>query len=414
MKQNQKALIILTDIDLDNKSGASWNRILNYSKAISTTATKVLITSAIYNKLNEEEIEQYSNNVYILKSKSQNYTNKKVIPILKDIRFRRDLNYLREIVDIFHKGQDQSRFLLYPSNFSLSFITLFYLKIYKKRVVFIEKNELHFAKALNLPFPSSLHYKMLFPFIWSINLIPSFLTDFIEQFFDGMICISTRMEGLYKKLNNNTIRIPILADTDMITIIQKKMQWNDCFRIAYAGTISNKRDGVLSFIKSICLLKHKKIRIEVNLYGPITRSEKLHLNKTINDYQLTDIVKYHGNLPAQDITNMLKLQNLLILPRPLNLQTNFGFSTKLAEYLNSGVPVLSTKISDAEMYLTDRNNIYFIDTLRPKDIAIKIDEIINNKNLNSKIAKAALIANNQHFSYKNYSFILNDFLFHAS
>ncbi|MBA7575345.1 glycosyltransferase family 1 protein [Candidatus Atribacteria bacterium 1244-E10-H5-B2] len=397
VNQNQQSLIILTDIDLDNQSGASWNRILCYSKAISDAGAKVIITSAKYNTVNKERIEKLENNIFLLKSKSLNYTNKKNLPILKEFKFRSNLNYLREIITELCNINDQGKFLLYPNNLSLSFITFFYLKLFKNKTVYVEKNELHLGRALNLPFPASLLKKLIFPFIWIINLIPGFLTDIIELFFDGMICISTRMEKLYKKLNKNIIRIPILTDTDKTDTIFVQKSNKDCFKIAYTGTISEKRDGVFSFLKSIHSLGNKKPGIIVNLYGPVTNSGKLYLNAIINKYQLLEIVKYHGNLPADEIPEILRAHDLLVLPRPLNLQTNYGFSTKLAEYLNSGVPVLSTKISDSELYLTNEKNIYFTDSLKPKDIASKLNKIIETRSLNIKIAKAAIETHHKHF-----------------
>jgi len=100
----------------------------------------------------------------------------------------------------------------------------------------------------------------------------------------------------------------------------------------------------------------------------------------------------------------------LVLLRPKNIQTNFGFSTKLAEYDYSNVPILLTDISDNCMSLKDEKDAFYT-TYDPKHIASKINYIYNidKESRDKATEKARHIATNQ-FSVYSYSSKLRAFL----
>ena len=104
--------------------------------------------------------------------------------------------------------------------------------------------------------------------------------------------------------------------------------------------------------------------------------------------------------------------NLLILPRPLNTQTNFGFSTKLAEYLISGVPVLVTDVSDNKIYIKDGFNGFMVDEISATGFEKKLIDIVGNYEVEKHIvSKEAFNTAKNHFDYRLYKDILTNFFF---
>jgi len=103
---------------------------------------------------------------------------------------------------------------------------------------------------------------------------------------------------------------------------------------------------------------------------------------------------------------------LLIIPRPLNLQTKYGFSTKLSEYLISGVPVLVTNVSDNSLYIKDGYNGFIVEPGNYKKMGEKILYVISNYNkLKKTISMNAYQTAKEYFNYSNYSKDIFNFIF---
>lgn len=407
---NKSTLVLITDTDLNFKFGATNARLLCYAKAISLEDINVIFTSVYYSFLKTEEPELLEGNIYVLGNKGYPKTySKKSLPVFKELNFVSTFKYLRQLHLIF-RDYENVIYLLYPSNFALTFTTATYFRALKRNVVFIEKNELHLGIALNLSAPSGIKFIFYLP-AFVLQVLISTLADITEIFFNGMICISTRMEKLYGIFYTKLIIIPILIDIKDKIQLKHGNSRSGLFRIGYFGTISEKKDGIFTFLKSLSYLRNCNQNIECNLYGTSTESINRRLALLISRYQLKDTVKYHGNYDSKDIKTELANQDLLILPRPLNLQTKYGFPTKLAEYMFSGIPVLSTKVSDVALYLVNGENGFLIDSNNIELIVDKLKEIINYRIKLNTIGNQGKMTAIKYFNYTNYSEKLVDFLF---
>jgi len=405
-------LVFITAARLDLLSGAQSARMLCYAKALSIKGISVIFTSVYYSFQKDEKLKIIEENIYLLGNNERlEGHSRRALPVIKEFNFISTLCYLRQL-NIKYQKQKDLTFLLYPSNFALSLATALYFRAIKRNIVFIEKNELHLGIALNLPSPVGFLKILFFPALF-FQILLGALTDFIEIFFDGMICISTRMYKLYDKAYKNLVLISIITDTENGGIRKPEQKKTENFKIGYTGTLTEKRDGIFTLIKAISLIPlWSQNKIECNLYGSITRSNKKHLTHLINKCHLNEIVRYFGNYDSVSIKSVQSEHNLLVLPRPSNLQTNFGFSTKLAEYLSSGVPVLTTRHSDVSNYLIDGGNGFIVDKHNPVLLKNKLIEILNNKDQLAKIGEKGRETALKYFNYSNYSSTLFNFLFH--
>jgi glycosyltransferase involved in cell wall biosynthesis len=77
---------------------------------------------------------------------------------------------------------------------------------------------------------------------------------------------------------------------------------------------------------------------------------------------------------------------MLVFTRPSSLQADYGFSTKLGEYLATGRPVIATRTGEVEKYLKDGQNAFICDP-NENSIAEKICAISENYSLALKVGE---------------------------
>jgi len=151
-------------------------------------------------------------------------------------------------------------------------------------------------------------------------------------------------------------------------------------------------------------------RTELFLYGILEEQDRIRLGKLSEDYCLSDRIFYKGNIDPDGLPDEFKNYNLLILPRPLNKINMYGFSTKLSEYLVSGIPVLVTDVSDNASYIADGFNGYIIPPGSSSLMAEKILEIIRDYNWQAKmVVENAHQTVREKFDYRLFSSEIIDF-----
>lgn len=306
-------------------------------------------------------------------------------------------------------------FVLYPSSYALfDFCSLFYLKYLNGFRLFYEVNELRRSYLVNRSLSDNI------PVRW-IELIKNYSDGLLYKFhehytryYTGLLVISSGLESYYQKYNKNTLRIPILASDRPSSVSNSVLLTpGEPFKICLSGSLNYKKEGLDILFKSLNLVQSCYPNIELHLIGPIPKNEEpLILFKLPTELGIKKILYYHGIMKQNDVLNELRKYHLLILPRPLNLQTQFGFSTKLAEYLMSGVPVLVTDVSDNSLFIKDGFNGYIIppgDSIIMSDKIIEIINDYNSSKLNTLIVNQ-LETVRKNFYFGNYSNLLNNFL----
>ncbi len=404
-KITSETLLILTDFDFEKPSGAGWSRIMNYSKALAAEQTEILLVSSKYDYSGNFYKNKIGNNTYFIIGKKLNYKS-----TFEDFHFRRHMKFIKKTYELVKINNDKTRtFFLYNANLAVVLISLLYLKLWKREKIFIERNELRTAIALNIePYHNSyINFLIHYPFKL-LRIISGFITDSLAIFFTGIMAISKRFERLYKKFNKNILRIPILIDKDNITKHENNRH-NKRFTIGYFGWIGENKDGVFSLISAIKKLSADH-SLELHLYGSIKSSKK----EILDHYIDSKTIFYYGNIPQKNVINESLKYDLLYLVRPKNLQTLYGFSTKLGDYLLTAVPVLTSNVSDNCLFLKDGENAFILETKSHIDqtkLEAKISSIYyynkDHLNLIGRKGKKTAI---EHFDYRNYGKIIYEFL----
>ncbi|WP_400073596.1 glycosyltransferase [Zobellia russellii] len=385
---------IFSNCDFSYNSAAK-TRMLYYAKALAGENHTVYLITCCSTEFKKKDFSQVSPNVYILNQKK---TTKNIF---------QTFGFLRRLDAFSRKQAGKNMFLIYPMTFVfLELLTIVYLKLFKNRSVFYELNEVrkHASAVHDVLSFKKLKYsvkKIVFKTIFT-------LTEPILVFFDGLICISTEIEKYGKKFNRNTIRIPILTNPDVDVYISDSVYTTKgYFNIGFSGSIIPSKENLVEFINVLNKLTKNKHKIKFNMCGP---TKDKYYSQMLEIAEKKDTLNYYGNLDPKEQSNFLRQQDLLVIPRGYNLQNNYGFSTKLSDYLNHKKIILITDISDNGLYIKDGVNGFIVPPNDNESMYIKLVYIINNfENVKKLVVSNAQKTSQDEFSFQNFREPLRDF-----
>ena len=85
----------------------------------------------------------------------------------------------------------------------------------------------------------------------------------------------------------------------------------------------------------------------------------IELQELANKLGVSKRCQFLGFVTTEEWQKLLWQATILVIPHPLGEFSKAAFPTKLAEYLASGTPVVSTRVGEIDHYLTDGVNIYW-------------------------------------------------------
>ncbi|MGI9550958.1 MAG: glycosyltransferase family 4 protein [Aurantibacter sp.] len=379
---------------------AGTTRMRYYARALAGEKHKVYLVSCCSTPLTDEAFIEIEPNIFVLQKK------KMTLNMFLTFRFIRRLNAFSET------KEGGKTFIYYPSTIIfLDIWGLLYLRLYKRRSVFSELNEIpKHSSAVHAPLSfSKIEYsikKVLFVIVFNI-------VEPLLSFYDGLICISTAMEKYAKKFNKNTLRIPILTDPDMV--LEKTdgvYSTKGSFNIGFSGSIHPTKENLESFMDVISKIKKEGHLVSFNLCGSIANSYKSEFHDVHN---AKEELNYYGFLNENELSAFLDQQDLLVVPRGFSLQNKYGFSTKLSDYLNHQKIVLLTDISDNKLYIKDGVNGFIVPPNDEETMYQKIIHIIENfEEIKEKVLPNAADTSRKEFHYLLFRDPLRNFLIKKS
>jgi len=127
-------------------------------------------------------------------------------------------------------------------------------------------------------------------------------------------------------------------------------------KLVYLGVFTGREiektiQGLALFLRT-----NPNAKISYDIAGKDTPQQAELMKQTIHDCGLQDIVKYHGFLPQEEASKLIKSCNVGVSYVPNN--GVFGYSsTKTIEYLISGLPVIGTSSVFKEQFINDSNGV---------------------------------------------------------
>jgi len=323
--------------------------------------------------------------------------------------------FLRTVNGYIGNDGSETVIYLYPTTFIFrDFVYLLYFKYLKGYRLFCEINELRSAIAFSSEPPSRLSER-LFYYLKSVrDYIVYRLNECQVPLYDGIVVISTNLGHYFKRKARKMMRIPILCDAGEINPGRKPPRLSgESFKICFAGYIKYEKEGFDLLFEALSAAG-RYYPVELYMYGILADDDRAKLERTEEKYSLSGRIFYMGNIEPEKLQDEFRKYHLLILPRPLNKRTMYGFSTKLSEYLISGSPVLLTDVSDNALFIRDNYNGYLIPPGDVTAMAEKLKEIISTYN-----DQAERIVENAHrtvleeFDYRLFTDRYTDFFFNS-
>lgn len=232
---------------------------------------------------------------------------------------------------------------------------------------------------------------------------------FHYRLFDGLLVITKNLYDYFSmELNYRKpiLLVPMIVDFDRFTRISDKASQS----IIFSGELDDRKEGVTVLLKAFSLITSKYPELRLELFGAAPdKAQEAKFYHLVKSLGLGEKVVFHGYKSREQMTVALCDSRLFVFSRPQSLQAQFGFSTKLGEYLATGKPVIVSHVGEIDKYLTDGINAYFC-VPDPESVALKINEIQENYSQALKIGEegrktAMRCFNNKLESYKIVEFV---------
>lgn len=219
---------------------------------------------------------------------------------------------------------------------------------------------------------------------------------------DSMFVISSALKKYYMSLGLPEEKIEIVnMIVDSNRFIGLKKQPVEKY-IAYCGTVSNNKDGVDELIKSFAIVHNSHPDIKLYIIGEAPDKNDVSGNlKLIENLGLKDEVVFTGIVTAAEMPQILKNASILALDRPDSLQAQYGFPTKLGEYLLTENPVVVTKVGDIPIFLKDGQTALLAKERNPQEFSAKLIWALEHPIEAAEIGKAGAQVALQKFNYLN-------------
>lgn len=315
------------------------------------------------------------------------------------IRFRYPLNPVRSTSFIKRRVND---FLAY-------FKTLFYIIANKRDsdVVFLVGIQLYmmftykvFCSIFNCRY---IWEKSEFPFVFdkpgaSHGIYRKIYERFGFRLFDGMVVISDSLfEHFKNRVGTHTqlIVVPILTDTSVFVPTDKNSG-----EIVYAGALNQFKDGIMDLLKAYLIFEKKMPGKRLILMGDVNvSSDKNEIINFIKSNNLQEKILMTGYVSRQEMIAKMMSAAVLVLAKPASLQAEHCVPTKIAEYLSTGKPVLTTNTGSIPKFLTDKKDSFLAEPGDPELLADAMVNIFANYPQAEAVGKQGRVLAQDQFEY---------------
>lgn len=176
--------------------------------------------------------------------------------------------------------------------------------------------------------------------------------------FSGMIVISTALERHVRGLAPSmpVYVMPPIAEAPVSPPTGDILPG----LFTYAGSLSEPKDGVISLVRAFDTVHRQRPDARLHIFGHGSASQRAALDAEIVARGLAEVVQVYQSITRDALMAAMGESDVLVHCRPSSQQANYGFPTKLAEYLSTGRPVVTTITSDIAQFLKDRDSAYLV------------------------------------------------------
>lgn len=224
-------------------------------------------------------------------------------------------------------------------------------------------------------------------------------------FVDGILPISNALANKVKKFHKPLLKIPILADyTTQYNSIS-----NFC-KPYFVFCASARYVRLLEFIIESYKIYNKDYSdiLYLVLYGSDNDIERI--KQIIFNNNLSNNIIIKCKLSSNELQELYRNAQALLIPlNPSNNQDKYRFSQKIAEYLSSSTPIVTTPVGEVANYF-NKDNAYLIDEFTPNAYANAMKYISSHKSESIVKGNNGYNLGVKEFNYKIYGLKLSEFV----
>ena len=157
--------------------------------------------------------------------------------------------------------------------------------------------------------------------------------------------------------------------------LKQKLNISSSFVIGYVGRL-HKIKGVIYLLKAAQILREQHPQIKVLIVGD--GPERENLENYVSKNNLREIVTFAGF--QEEVGLYLNLYDVAVIP---SLSESSGIVA--FEFMYYGIPIVASKVGGLAEILEDKKTALFSEPRKANVLASKILEIIENRNLRTKL-----------------------------
>lgn len=225
--------------------------------------------------------------------------------------------------------------------------------------------------------------------------------------YDGFFVISHSLQEYIEKCfngNKRTLLIPILFEKPIEKGDGEVLNEGTPY-IIHTGALSQRKDGIINSLKAFGVYASRNgTGIDYLLTGDLDNSpDRDEILQVLNHYNISSKVRFLGFLSPEDIIKYQKNAYMTIISKENNLQNNYCFATKIAEYLNAGCLLIMTEVGEVKYYFKNGKNCLFFKYGDIRGLADLIEDVVMNKKKKDEIAQEGKKTADEKFYCMNYS-----------
>ena len=160
---------------------------------------------------------------------------------------------------------------------------------------------------------------------------------------------------------------------------------NNLIEILYTGRIEAAK-GLFELVEAVAQLNTNNLNVQLNIAGWEAGNNKLVekalLSKAL-EFKIDNKVIFHGKKKiGEELNTLYRKADIYVIP-----SYHEGFPRTIWEAMANSLPVVATSVGGIPDYLTHGENALFVQPKNSNDLAKKIEAIIKDQQLRSKLIK---------------------------
>lgn len=310
--------------------------------------------------------------------------------------------------------QKQSKIFTALRNLKRQITLLRKLKIKNSENILVLDTGYVLTLLLYVIFAKIMGYKMLHIITeWPVFLNKGAITRWDSRiylyifgyFCDGFLPISESLAAHLRHFAKPILKMPILSEYTQLKVINnKKPLFAYCANAGYTRIISFVLDAA-----NIVSKYETDFRLVLILYGNEEDIKKV--KKAIIDKGLVKYVIIRQKILQTKLLELYRNAIGLLIPLdPNSIQDRNRFSQKIAEYISTGTPIITSPVGEVTSYFKDKENAVFASDYNYLAYAESMLWVIKNKISAQEIGTKGYKLGDKNFNYKIMSEKLIEFV----